>query len=43
MTREDKIKALDIRIAVLKARGETVNQPIIKKCIRKRRALEAQG
>ena len=42
MTIADKIQALDIRIAVLKARGETMNQPIIKKCIRKRRALEAQ-
>lgn len=42
MTIADKIRALDIRIAVLKARGETMNQPIIKKCIRKRRALEAK-
>lgn len=43
MTIAEKIQALDIRIAVLKARGETMNQPIIKKCIRKRRALEAKG
>ena len=43
MTTAEKIQALDIRIAVLKARGETMNQPIIKKCIRKRRALEAKG
>lgn len=42
MTIADKIQALDTRIAVLRARGETMNQPIIKKCIRKRRALEAQ-
>ena len=42
MTIQDKIKALDGRIAVLKARGETMNQPIIKKCLRKRRALEAK-
>jgi hypothetical protein len=42
MTIADKIQALDIRIAVLRARGETMNQPIIKKCIRKRRALEAK-
>lgn len=38
---KEKIKALDIRIGILKARGETMNQPIIKKCLRKRRALEA--
>lgn len=42
MTVEDKIKAIDIRIGILKSRGETMNQPIIKKCLRKRRALEAQ-
>lgn len=42
MTVEDKIKAIDIRIGILKSRGETMNQPIIKKQLRKRRALEAQ-
>ncbi len=42
MTIADKIQALDIRIGILRARGETMNQPIIKKCLRKRRALEAQ-
>lgn len=42
MTVEDKIKAIDIRIGILKSRGETMNQSIIKKQLRKRRALEAQ-
>lgn len=42
MTVEDKIKAIDIRIGILKSRGETMNAPIIKKQLRKRRALEAQ-
>ena len=42
MTIQDKIQALDVRIAVLKARGETMNQPIINKCLRKRRALAAK-
>jgi len=42
MTVEDKIKAIDIRIGILKSRGETLNAPIIKKQLRKRRALEAQ-
>ena len=43
MTNADRIKALDVRIAVLKARGESMNARIINKCIRKRRALEAKG
>ena len=42
MTVEDKIKAIDIRIGILKSRGETMNAPIIKKQLRKRRVLEAQ-
>lgn len=42
MTISDKIKAIDIRVAVLKTRGESMNAPIIKKLMRKRRALEAQ-
>lgn len=42
MTISDKIKIIDIRIAVLKSRGEGMNAPIIKKLMRKRRALEAQ-
>lgn len=41
MTIEQKIKNIDIRIALLKERGETMNAPIIKKQLRKRRALEA--
>ena len=42
MTISDKIKAIDIRVAVLKSRGESMNASIIKKLMRKRRALEAQ-
>lgn len=42
MTIFDKIKAIDIRVAALKSRGEGMNANIIKKLIRKRRALEAQ-
>ena len=42
MTIADKIQALDTRIGILRSRGETMNGPIIKKCLRKRRALEAQ-
>ncbi len=42
MTIADKIQALDIRIGILRSRGGTMNAPIINKCLRKRRALEAQ-
>ena len=42
MNIQDKVKALDVRIAMLKAKGETMNQRIINKCIRKRRALQAK-
>ena len=43
MTIEDKIKAIDTRIAVLKARGETMNMRIIRKCERIKRALLAKA
>lgn len=39
MTNADKIKVIDIRIALLKSRGETANTAIIKKLERKKRAL----
>ena len=42
MTIADKIQALDARINLLKTRGETMNNRIINKCLRKRRALEAK-
>ena len=41
MTNTDKINALDIRIALLKSRGEMLNANIIKKLERKKRALSA--
>ena len=39
---QQKIKVIDIRINNLKAKGETKNAALIKKQLRKRRALEAQ-
>lgn len=39
MTITDKIKAIDTRITILKARGETMNMRIIRKLERKKRAL----
>lgn len=42
MTVANKIKAINIRINLLKERGETMNLRIIRKCERKKRALEAQ-
>ena len=39
MANVDKIKAIDIRIAVLKARGETMNIRLIRKLERQKRAL----
>ena len=42
MTIADKINANNIRIAILRARGETVNNRIIRKLERKNRALKAQ-
>lgn len=42
MTNSEKIKAIDTRIALLKTRGEGMNANIIRKLLRKRRALEAQ-
>ena len=41
MTISDKIRAIDLRIALLKSRGEGANTPIIKKLERKKRALNA--
>ena len=42
MTIADKIKAIDLRIASLKAKGETMNLRLIHKQERKKRAFEAQ-
>lgn len=42
MTTSDKIKANNLRIAILKSRGETMNARIIKKLERQNRALEAK-
>lgn len=39
---QQKIKFIDIRINNLRAKGETKNAALIKKQLRKRRALEAQ-
>ena len=39
MTTANKIKAIDIRINLLKSRGETMNAAIINKLERKKRAL----
>lgn len=41
MTREDKLKYIDLHIASLKAKGETMNQRLIRKWERKKRALLA--
>jgi hypothetical protein len=43
MTTVDKIKAIDLRIALLKARGETMNVAIIRKLERRKRALQTQA
>lgn len=42
MTIANKIKAIDTRIQLLETRGATMNANIIKKLIRRKRALEAQ-
>lgn len=42
MTITNKIQAIDTRIKLLETRGAAMNAPIIKKLLRKRRALEAQ-
>ena len=39
MTNSEKIKANNLRIAVLKSRGEMMNMRIIRKIERKNRAL----
>ena len=43
MTITEKIKTNNIRIALLKSRGETMNVRIIRKLERKNRALQAKG
>ena len=43
MTIADKIKANNMRIALLKSRGETMNVRIIRKLERKNRALQAKA
>ncbi len=40
MTNQEKIAKNNIRISILKERGETMNMRIINKLIRKNRALE---
>jgi hypothetical protein len=42
MTNADKISKIDLRINMLKSRGETMNMRIINKLERKKRALLAQ-
>ena len=42
MTNENKIAEIDVRIRLLKARGEMMNMRIINKLERKKRALLAQ-
>lgn len=42
MSIENKLKYIDLHIASLKSKGETLNQRLIRKWERKRRALEAQ-
>ena len=42
MTKEQKIAAYNLRIKLLETRDPTGNANIIKKLIRRRRALEAQ-
>lgn len=43
MTTIDKINANNNRIALLRARGETMNARLINKLIRKNRALAAKA
>ena len=42
MTNAEKIAKIDLRIALLKARGETMNMRLINKLERKKRALLAE-
>lgn len=42
MTNENKIAKINLRINLLKARGETMNMRIIKKLERRKRAILAQ-
>lgn len=42
MTNADQIAKIDMRIQLLKSRGEMMNMRIIKKLERKKRALLAQ-
>ena len=42
MTIQDKITAIETRVAILRERGETMNAAIINKQLRKKRALEKQ-
>lgn len=42
MTNADQIAKIDLRIAILKSRGEMMNMRIINKLERKKRALLAQ-
>ena len=42
MTNQEKIDKNNIRINILRERGETMNARIINKLIRKNRALEKQ-
>ena len=43
MTIADKIKAIDTRINILKARGEMMNMRIIRKLERRKRILQTQA
>lgn len=43
MTNVEKINANNVRIALLKSRGETMNAKLIAKLERKNRALQAKG
>jgi len=43
MTIADNIKAIDLRIALLKSRGETMNMRLIRKLERRKRALQTQA
>lgn len=42
MTNEQRINAIDIRIALLQSRTGKENAKVIKKLLRKRRALAAE-
>jgi hypothetical protein len=42
MSNIEKINANNVRIAILKSRGESMNIRLINKLIRKNRALEAK-